>query len=80
MYDYCLFRYLANKIRETEGFRLVIDAPECTNICFWYIPPNLRDLEETPEWWARMSKVIYLGKYNGQHWENNGEDGGKQRQ
>ncbi|CAH1774812.1 unnamed protein product [Owenia fusiformis] len=49
--------YLANKLRETPGFRLVYDQPECTNVCFWYIPPRLRGQEETPEWWADLGKV-----------------------
>lgn len=40
-----------------EGFRLVQEEPECTNVCFWYVPPSMRGQPETPEWWARLSKV-----------------------
>lgn len=29
-------------IRDLEGFEIVIPDPECTNICFWYVPESLR--------------------------------------
>ena len=50
-------RYLASKLKETPGFRLILE-PECTNVCFWYIPPSLRNQEETKEWWDKLGKVI----------------------
>ncbi|XP_055957209.1 cysteine sulfinic acid decarboxylase [Patella vulgata] len=50
-------QYLATKLRKTDGFKLVIPEFQCTNICFWYIPPSLRGQEETPEWWAKIAKV-----------------------
>jgi len=43
-------------MKTTDGFRL-IKEPECTNVCFWYIPPSLRDQEETEEWRQKLSKV-----------------------
>jgi len=49
-------RYLASKVKKTPGFRL-IQEPMCTNVCFWYIPPSLRGLEENEEFWARVAKV-----------------------
>ena len=30
----------------------------CTNICFWYIPPRMRGLPETSEWWQELGKVF----------------------
>ena len=30
----------------------------CTNICFWYIPPRMRGLPETDEWWQELGKVF----------------------
>ncbi|CAL1538573.1 unnamed protein product [Lymnaea stagnalis] len=54
--------YLAQKLAKTEGFRLVVKEPECTNVCFWYIPPSLRTLDETAEWWDNLSKVAPLIK------------------
>ncbi|OQV14809.1 Acidic amino acid decarboxylase GADL1 [Hypsibius exemplaris] len=34
--------YFANLIRDREGFHLVLPKVQCTNVCFWYIPPKLR--------------------------------------
>lgn len=50
-------RYLQEKLKATEGFRLVMPEFECTNTCFWYIPPRLRGQEETEEWWAQVGKI-----------------------
>jgi len=50
-------RFFAEKVKTTEGFRIVYPEPECTNVCFWYIPPSLRGQEETKEWWEKLSKV-----------------------
>ena len=50
------FRYLANKVKTTTGYRLILE-PACTNVCFWYIPPSLRGQEETKEWWGKLGKV-----------------------
>ncbi|XP_057315030.1 cysteine sulfinic acid decarboxylase-like [Hydractinia symbiolongicarpus] len=41
-------RYLAKKIREREGFEL-IQEPECTNVCFNYVPPSIRAMPHGPE-------------------------------
>ncbi|KAL4222952.1 hypothetical protein ACF0H5_018993 [Mactra antiquata] len=53
---FMLSRYLANRIKRTAGFRLMLE-PECANVCFYYIPPSLRGQEETKEWWEKISKV-----------------------
>uniref|UniRef100_H2YJ73 Glutamate decarboxylase n=1 Tax=Ciona savignyi TaxID=51511 RepID=H2YJ73_CIOSA len=37
-------QYLAELVKKTDGFKLVCD-PECTNVCFWYLPKRLRKLE-----------------------------------
>ncbi|XP_068082612.1 acidic amino acid decarboxylase GADL1 [Anabrus simplex] len=50
-------RYFKETITERRGFRLVIPDFQCTNVCFWYIPPSFRNQEETPEWWERMHTV-----------------------
>ncbi|CAH6777523.1 Gadl1 [Phodopus roborovskii] len=49
-----LSRYLVDEIKKREGFKLLLE-PEYTNICFWYIPPSLRDMEEGPEFWKKLS-------------------------
>lgn len=39
-----LARYFTNYIRHREGFKLILE-PECTNVCFWYVPPSKRHLQ-----------------------------------
>lgn len=31
--------------------------PECTNVCFWYIPASMRDQTRDADWWERLGKV-----------------------
>ncbi|XP_064614729.1 cysteine sulfinic acid decarboxylase-like [Liolophura sinensis] len=50
-------RYLTDRIATRPGFKLVLAEPECANVCFWYIPPRLRNQPETTEWWAEIGKV-----------------------
>lgn len=49
--------YFMDKIRNREGFRLVLPTYECCNICFWYIPPKMRKQEENDEWWKKLYNV-----------------------
>ncbi|XP_014899047.1 acidic amino acid decarboxylase GADL1-like [Poecilia latipinna] len=56
-----LARYLAQEIKKREGFRLVIE-PEFANVCFWYIPPSLRNLPESPELWKKLHTVAPVVK------------------
>lgn len=49
--------YFSKRLKDTEGFRFVIPEFECTNICFWYIPPSLRGQPETADWWEKLGKV-----------------------
>uniref|UniRef100_A0A8D0R8P3 Glutamate decarboxylase like 1 n=1 Tax=Sus scrofa TaxID=9823 RepID=A0A8D0R8P3_PIG len=51
-----LSRYLVEEIKKREGFKLLLE-PEYANICFWYIPPSLREMEEGPEFWAKLHLV-----------------------
>ena len=54
-----LSQYLAEKVKTTEGFRLLLE-PEGCNVCFRYIPPSMRDQEENDEWYAKLHKVSIL--------------------
>ncbi|KAM7382400.1 hypothetical protein PAMP_002129 [Pampus punctatissimus] len=54
-------RYLAQKIEKREGFRLLME-PEYANICFWYIPPSLRNLPDSPELWKKLHTVAPVVK------------------
>jgi len=49
-------RYLAERVKNTEGFRLLME-PSSVNVGFWFIPESLRNQEETEEWWAKLYKV-----------------------
>ncbi|XP_076009942.1 acidic amino acid decarboxylase GADL1-like [Genypterus blacodes] len=54
-------RYLVQEIKKREGFCLLIE-PEYTNVCFWYIPPSLRNMSESPEFWQKLNTVAPLVK------------------
>ncbi|KAK7084591.1 hypothetical protein SK128_014819, partial [Halocaridina rubra] len=49
-------RYFCEQVKKRPGFKLVCE-PQCTNVCFWYIPPSLRDQPQTGEWWVKIAKV-----------------------
>ncbi|XP_013190610.1 cysteine sulfinic acid decarboxylase [Amyelois transitella] len=50
-------KFFLEHIRQREGFKLVINEPECTNIMFWYVPNCLRGLENEPDYRERLDKV-----------------------
>ncbi|KAJ8036303.1 Cysteine sulfinic acid decarboxylase [Holothuria leucospilota] len=54
-------RYLAEQLKQREGFQLLLE-PECTNVCFWFIPPCLRGKENEPDFYQRLSKVAPIIK------------------
>ncbi|GFV34918.1 cysteine sulfinic acid decarboxylase [Trichonephila clavipes] len=54
---FAMAKYLAEKVRTTEGFIPVLPEFECTNICFWYVPPSLRGKEKEPDFWDKIAKV-----------------------
>ncbi|KAK2577308.1 hypothetical protein KPH14_003439 [Odynerus spinipes] len=39
-----LSRYFTDYVRQREGWNLMLE-PECTNVCFWYVPPTKRHLK-----------------------------------
>ncbi|XP_034944687.1 cysteine sulfinic acid decarboxylase [Chelonus insularis] len=41
-----LSRYFTDLIRNREGWKL-LQEPECTNVCFWYIPKSKRHLSDS---------------------------------
>lgn len=36
-------------LKEHASFTMVLDQPECTNVCFWYVPPSLQSLDRTSD-------------------------------
>uniref|UniRef100_A0A4W5LEH6 Glutamate decarboxylase 2 n=1 Tax=Hucho hucho TaxID=62062 RepID=A0A4W5LEH6_9TELE len=58
--DKCLelSEYLYNKIKDREGYEMVFNGkPQHTNVCFWYLPPGIRYLEDKEEKKKRLHKV-----------------------
>ncbi|XP_069701601.1 cysteine sulfinic acid decarboxylase [Periplaneta americana] len=49
--------YFTEQIKKRDGFQMVLREPECTNVCFWYIPPSLRGQENQPDFSERLHKV-----------------------
>ncbi|XP_049779567.1 cysteine sulfinic acid decarboxylase [Schistocerca cancellata] len=49
--------YFTRQIKQREDFRMVLNEPECTNICFWYIPPSLHGKENEADFKDKLHKV-----------------------
>ncbi|XP_055711582.1 cysteine sulfinic acid decarboxylase [Phlebotomus papatasi] len=49
--------YFTEQIRQRSDFEMVVNEPECTNVCFWYLPPSLRDCPRDEVFWAKLHKV-----------------------
>lgn len=49
------------KVKSREGFRLVQESFQYTNVCFWYIPKHMRGREENDRWkqdlWTVAPKI-----------------------
>ncbi|XP_030015110.1 acidic amino acid decarboxylase GADL1 [Sphaeramia orbicularis] len=58
---FAMAKYLAQEVKKREGFRLLME-PEYANVCFWYIPPSLRDLPDSTELWEKIHKVAPVVK------------------
>nr|CAD7195665.1 unnamed protein product [Timema douglasi] len=49
--------YFTSQIKKRECFKMVLPEPECTNVCFWYIPPSLRHQQQHSEFNEKLNKV-----------------------
>lgn len=51
--------YFADLIRNRPAFELVVEQPECTNVCFWYIPESLRNehAKSQPDYKEKLHRV-----------------------
>ena len=47
---------MVTMINKRDGFRMVLE-PSCTNVCFMYIPPSLRNQSEDDEWKGKADRV-----------------------
>uniref|UniRef100_A0A8C4X5U1 Glutamate decarboxylase 1-like n=1 Tax=Erpetoichthys calabaricus TaxID=27687 RepID=A0A8C4X5U1_ERPCA len=50
--------YLYSILKDRNDFELVFEGkPELSNVCFWYIPPSLKDLPKSQERNKRLNQV-----------------------
>ncbi|XP_037024547.1 acidic amino acid decarboxylase GADL1 [Bradysia coprophila] len=49
--------YFTQQIKQRKDFEMVLDQPECTNICFWYIPPSLQNVPRDDDFRGRIHRV-----------------------
>jgi glutamate decarboxylase len=49
-------RYLADQVKIRKNF-VLYKEPECTNTCFYYVPPSIACMEDGPEKNERLDKV-----------------------
>ena len=62
-----LTAYQVKKMKEQpEKYYLLNDEPECTNVCYWYVPERLRPRQfpqaYTRDWHIELGKVMFLQK------------------
>lgn len=50
-------RFFHRTIKNRPGFELVLAEPECTNVCFWYIPSSLRDSRSSENYIEKLHVV-----------------------
>jgi glutamate/tyrosine decarboxylase-like PLP-dependent enzyme len=48
--------YFTSLVRNREGFELVAE-PECTNVCFWYVPKKMRTLPRDEQFVQELHKI-----------------------
>ena len=49
--------FLVEQIRKRDDFEMFLDQPECTNVCFWYIPPSLQKLPRDENFNLLLHKI-----------------------
>ncbi|XP_033292081.1 cysteine sulfinic acid decarboxylase isoform X2 [Orcinus orca] len=54
-------RYLVEELKKRETFELVME-PEFVNVCFWFVPPSLREKKGSPDYGERLATVAPILK------------------
>ncbi|CRK92556.1 CLUMA_CG006113, isoform A, partial [Clunio marinus] len=55
--------YLVGEIKRRKGFELLLPSFQYTNVCFFYIPRNMRENESRDQkWWDIISNITTLIK------------------
>ncbi|XP_069120944.1 glutamate decarboxylase 1-like [Argopecten irradians] len=55
--NFRLARYLMNKIRERPNFKLINNEIQGPNVCFWYIPDSIAQIEDPERYQVELGKV-----------------------
>ncbi|XP_058975350.1 cysteine sulfinic acid decarboxylase-like [Musca domestica] len=45
------------KMKRRQGYRLVMEDYQYTNVCFWYVPQSMRNQKEDEKWWQKLYEV-----------------------
>ena len=53
-------KLMVTMINNRDGFKMVLE-PSCTNVCFIYVPPSLRNKTEDNEWKEKVNQVSIYG-------------------
>uniref|UniRef100_A0A1B0CFM9 Glutamate decarboxylase n=1 Tax=Lutzomyia longipalpis TaxID=7200 RepID=A0A1B0CFM9_LUTLO len=48
---------LQRHAEKRDDFEMVVAEPECTNVCFWYLPPSLRSCPRDEEFLTKLHRV-----------------------
>lgn len=48
--------------QRNKNFEMVLKQPECTNICFWYIPPSLVNSDRDEKFWLKIHQIAPIIK------------------
>lgn len=58
--------YLVEQLKaHSDKFELLTDEPECTNVCFWYVPYRLRTMKSGPERHKILGEVCIASQLQG---------------
>lgn len=62
-YLFAMTDYMVKKLKEKKDkFYLIWEEPECTNVCFWYIPPSLRKVPHSKDREQKLGKITAVLK------------------
>lgn len=50
-------QFFTEQLKTRGNFQLVLENPECTNICFWYLPPSLMNHKRDDTFWQKLHKI-----------------------
>jgi len=55
-------QHLTRSVMERPNFILAHPDPEFTNVCFWYVPPSMRNCDKNDEFYHKLAKTVTIIK------------------